>query len=55
MVMVVGFLMIGDLLIALTLGILPAGRTERRAPRAVRAHGKHRQQSFHVVTLARGT
>jgi hypothetical protein len=33
MVMAVGFLMFGDSLVALNLVILPAGRTERRAPR----------------------
>lgn len=35
MVMVVCFLMVGDLLVALNLGILPAGRIYRRAPRVL--------------------
>ena len=54
-VMVVCLLLFGDLLVALSLCVSSAGPVQIGPPRVFRAHGKHRQESFEVMTLARRT
>jgi hypothetical protein len=54
-VMVVCLLVFRNLLVALSLRIPLAGSFQVGTSRVYRAHGKHRQESFEVMALARGT
>jgi hypothetical protein len=54
-VMVVCLLVFRDLLVALSLRIPLAGSFQVGPSRVCRAHSEHRQESFEVMALARGT